>query len=206
MSIIPGPQLSLPFDDLSEKRCTKCLTVKSLSEFHKQKKLPDGHKCYCKACCKEINHQHYIEKIEEKRTYRRQYYQDNKEAFKACAQRRYRANTERIKEQVKAWQKSHWDKTSSYKAKWDKANPEIKRVHVQRRYARRKGAASVHFTKQQLEDKKRYWGYRCWVCGEPYEAMDHVKPLAKHGPHILANLRPICWRCNSSKNDRWPYP
>jgi len=49
-----------------------------------------------------------------------------------------------------------------------------------------------------------YWGNKCWMCEGPFEHVDHVKPLSKGGPHILANLRPACASCNASKNDRWP--
>lgn len=35
---------------------------------------------------------------------------------------------------------------------------------------------------------------------------DHVKPLAKGGPHILANIRPACVSCNSRKHATWAGP
>jgi 5-methylcytosine-specific restriction endonuclease McrA len=48
------------------------------------------------------------------------------------------------------------------------------------------------------------YGDRCYICGEPMEAIDHVKPLTKGGSHWPANIRPICWKCNSTKNNVWP--
>ena len=59
---------------------------------------------------------------------------------------------------------------------------------------------------QQLAAKLSYWGNRCWLCRGPATQVDHVKPLAKGGPHCLANLRPICGSCNSRKQDTWPWP
>ncbi|MFI1913471.1 HNH endonuclease [Nocardia sp. NPDC020380] len=50
-----------------------------------------------------------------------------------------------------------------------------------------------------------YFGGRCWLCRAPYEAIDHVKPLAQGGAHCLSNLRPICSPCNLRKGDRWPF-
>jgi 5-methylcytosine-specific restriction endonuclease McrA len=44
------------------------------------------------------------------------------------------------------------------------------------------------------------------MCGAEAVEWDHVKPLAKGGAHILANLRPACLSCNRSKRDRWPLP
>lgn len=35
---------------LAEKACTKCGEVKPLSEFHRDKKAPDGHAHACKPC------------------------------------------------------------------------------------------------------------------------------------------------------------
>lgn len=45
----------------------------------------------------------------------------------------------------------------------------------------------------------------CWVCGGEATQVDHVKPIAAGGAHILANLRPICGQCNQRKKDKWPY-
>jgi 5-methylcytosine-specific restriction endonuclease McrA len=44
----------------------------------------------------------------------------------------------------------------------------------------------------------------CWLCGGPREQVDHVKPIAAGGSHILANLRPICGSCNQKKWATWP--
>jgi len=42
------------------------------------------------------------------------------------------------------------------------------------------------------------------MCGGASQLQwDHVKPLAKGGAHMLANLRLACSRCNNVKSDRW---
>jgi 5-methylcytosine-specific restriction endonuclease McrA len=46
----------------------------------------------------------------------------------------------------------------------------------------------------------------CWICGGPKDAIDHVKPRARGGAHLLCNLRPICTGCNSAKGSRWYGP
>jgi len=51
-----------------------------------------------------------------------------------------------------------------------------------------------------------YYGGRCWMCGAPWEQIDHVKPLRVGGPNWPANLRPACGPCNGRKNGIWPYP
>ncbi len=35
---------------IQTKHCTKCKKIKSLSEFHKNKRMPDGHHGWCKMC------------------------------------------------------------------------------------------------------------------------------------------------------------
>jgi 5-methylcytosine-specific restriction endonuclease McrA len=88
---------------------------------------------------------------------------------------------------------------------WQKQNPERYRAIQARRRARRRDATVVRFTREQILAKVAYWGGRCWICGGSYEVIDHVKPLARGGAHMLSNLRPACRTCNLSKGGKWPY-
>lgn len=64
----------------------------------------------------------------------------------------------------------------------------------------------MRFDFDLLEQKLAYWGDRCWLCGEPGpDTWDHVKPLKKGGPHMLANLRPAHRSCNSKRSAKWPF-
>jgi 5-methylcytosine-specific restriction endonuclease McrA len=75
----------------------------------------------------------------------------------------------------------------------------------QRAYkARKRAAFTLPFSRDQLGARIAYYGWRCWLCGSTWQQVDHVKPLARGGSHILANLRPICSRCNQSKKAAWP--
>lgn len=46
----------------------------------------------------------------------------------------------------------------------------------------------------------------CGICGLPVEfakfTVDHVVPMSKGGAHVLANLQPAHFACNSKKGDR----
>ncbi len=87
--------------------------------------------------------------------------------------------------------------------RWHEANPEFKREAVRRRRARiQHDAAIVPFTLADLERRLAMWA-GCWMCGGPPRAVDHVKPLARGGSHMLCNLRPACQGCNSSKGRKW---
>lgn len=86
-------------------------------------------------------------------------------------------------------------------------NPEPIRARNRRSAARRRaakaGVQQIPFTGVELAARLAFYGGRCWVCNEPGTHVDHVKPLAAGGPHILANLRPACQACNWKKNSRW---
>lgn len=61
------------------------------------------------------------------------------------------------------------------------------------------GAATI----EQILARVAYFGERCWICGAPWEHLDHVKPVTAGGPDLLANLRPACSSCNSTKRTTW---
>lgn len=72
------------------------------------------------------------------------------------------------------------------------------------RRARMASVARVAFSPKQLAARIAFFGGVCWMCrAAPYEHLDHVKPLARGGPNMLANLRPACQTCNLSKKDKW---
>lgn len=106
----------------------------------------------------------------------------------------YRTNTAKVRERANAWRHANPERTKLFDAR--------------KRRARRalKAAATVKFTADQLAQKISYWSGLCWMCGSPWESIDHVKPLWVGGPHMLANLRPACKSCNSSKGKKWPFP
>lgn len=116
---------------------------------------------------------------------------------------------EAYKEYQRTRKKAEWlrdpDGTRAKARAWRKANPEVYRAAYLRRKLLEAGAAHVPYSKEQLAAKMAYWGNACWVCGGPFEAIDHVKPLSRGGAEILSNLRPICTSDNSSKNASWPW-
>jgi hypothetical protein len=104
-----------------------------------------------------------------------------------------------------SYRAQHPDKVRESVRKWSRANRDKCRQHENVRRARKAAVVTIPFTAEQLAQKWAYYGDRCYLCGEPADATDHVKPIAKGGPHMLANLKPICTPCNSRKRDRWPY-
>lgn len=100
----------------------------------------------------------------------------------------------------------HKDELRAKNRAWQIAHPAECCANTARRRARKRGAAGASYTTAALiQARWDYYGGRCWICGAPAEAMDHVKPLAAGGAHLPCNLRPICRRENSQKGSKWPY-
>lgn len=87
---------------------------------------------------------------------------------------------------------------------------EANKGHYQRRryiYQAAPGGIVLDFTADQRTARFALWGGRCWICGiAGATEVDHVKPISKGGSHCLANLRPICKKCNTRKRNVWPLP
>jgi 5-methylcytosine-specific restriction endonuclease McrA len=131
------------------------------------------------------------------------HYDRNKEARNARSRAYHAANRERLNARSRQYQSENREALNAYKREYLKANKEIaaslarRKVHARR--ARLKGVQVIPFTAAQLDQRMSVFGYKCWMCGAPWEAVDHVKPLARGGAHILCNLRPACQSCNSRK-------
>ena len=89
-------------------------------------------------------------------------------------------------------------------SEWSRANPEKRQAIVERRRARKVAGTvpGVAVDEGSIAARFAYYGNRCYLCGGPADAVDHVIPLALGGLHIPANLRPICHSDNSSKGGR----
>lgn len=110
-------------------------------------------------------------------------------------------NPEAMAAARKAWREANRDRWPGYRRASKKRNPEANRSDVRRRKARKRGASTVPFTREQLRQRLAYFGGLCWMCHGPADQIDHVKPLAAGGGHLLCNLRPACGECNARKRD-----
>lgn len=153
-----------------------------------------------------------------KRRYNQRYYLENLEVIKVKSAEWREANREACARRTAVWRttdperaresrRSHYERHKARRLeanrRWRAANAEAVRESRRRREAREKSVVAVHFTVAKLDERFAYFGNRCWMCGAPADTADHVKPLALGGSHMLANLRPACKRCNSSKRASW---
>lgn len=139
----------------------------------------------------------------------RKHYQENK-AYYAAKNLEWRENNpEAWKAKARRgwdlWEARNPEEVRASKRQWARANAEAANEITRRRRARLRELPTAPFTLAQLEARLSMWP-GCWICGGPKEAVDHVKPCAAGGAHMLANFRPICGTCNSGKNSTWHGP
>lgn len=197
------------------KTCNKCNETKPYTEFYKDSRGRDGYYRRCKACHNKATterrkknperHREYIEKnkdrireyqrvwqqgyraTEKGRQYRKDYYWKNRDRDLARSAEYHRANPDRTKEAWERWCERNADRL-----------PDLRKSRNINRRARKLNAPG-NATPAAIASRVSYFGYACYLCDGPYEAIDHVIPLARGGSNWPANLRPICGSCNSKK-------
>jgi len=120
--------------------------------------------------------------------------------FTAAARVRY---AESNKASKLRWALANKDRVKAAAKARNAAYPEVANERTRKYRASKRAAFTVPFSAEALAQKLAYWGNSCWMCGTDATAVDHVKPLIKQGAHVLANFRPACGPCNSSKGGRW---
>lgn len=192
---------------VTEKKCAACGVVKPASEFQKCRLTVDGLQRVCRDCANAARREGYHRLMSD---------DDYREAYNERKRVEYWLNPEPHRNAAREWAREHYDpeknreKTRRWIAthpeyNWRRDNPEKNRALAARYHARKKGAAGWDYTTaEHIAWRWEMWGGRCYICGAPAEATDHVKPLAAGGGHWPCNLRPICKSCNSRKRDQWP--
>ncbi len=118
-----------------------------------------------------------------------------------------RANPEGERIRKRRYNSTHKEQNAETRRNYNTTHPEAKRAERERHRARKRNAFGIDYTTNAMITARiEYYGWCCWICGKPMEAIDHVKPLSKGGAHLPCNLRPICRDCNSSKGNKWPLP
>lgn len=189
------------------KRCSRGGHEKPLTAFYRRRASKDGLDTQCIACRKLSSAEYYakngshvrnktaaykLANPDWKRDYDSAYQQT--EAYRDY-QRIYRTTN---RAQLRQQQIEKYAADAAYRMR--------RQVNATKRRARMENVQILSFTDKQLAQKFAYWNNCCWVCGSPPTCMDHVKPIAAGGAHMLCNLRPICLGCNNMKKDKWPLP
>lgn len=132
------------------------------------------------------------------------YYAENKEALIRKRIEWY-STSEGGKATTAAYHARHRERRLAENKRWRENNAEYRKqmlkIYGHARRARELNATGS-CTREQMEARWQYFGGKCWMCGDPANAIDHVIPLARGGSNWPANLRPACTPCNSAKGAR----
>ncbi|MDP9145044.1 MAG: HNH endonuclease [Actinomycetota bacterium] len=208
----------------ARKTCTKCQTSKPLDEFGLDRNRRDGFNPWCKVCNRANALRVRNENLDRVRQQQRASYQANREVAIARVRAYARRNRDKILDKHRQYYQDNREVMLAAAAEYKARNPEkvrearrksiakrpdyyraLSAANAATRRARLAKVVQIPFTQEQLAQRLAYYGNRCWICGNAADTLDHVKPIAKGGPNMLANLRPACKSCNSGKCDRWPF-
>lgn len=169
----------------------------------------DGLRGECIECRKTEARKRQLEKPDEIRQSRADYYKANKPLFTERSRKRRQTHGAIDDERVKAWVKANPERRKKIASKH--ASSEKGAVSRLRRRAREKELPDT-FTAAEWTRCLEWWGNCCAYCGkhqsdEPKAmAADHYIPLVSElcPGTIAANMLPTCQSCNSSKHDFMP--
>lgn len=78
---------------------------------------------------------------------------------------------------------------------------ELRRARAARRRAQNRGLPATLDARSWLDVLIAHEG-RCRYCGQPFETLDHIIPLAAGGGSTPDNVAPACRACNEEKADQ----
>jgi 5-methylcytosine-specific restriction endonuclease McrA len=203
--------------EIVTKICPKCRKTKPAGDFYKDRGRRDGLSGYCKECTVANAKSHYqnnkrsvIERItnwyrsnkDKKKAYDKQRRLEKADELKKTKKQYYEDNKESILRKNREHRKSIPEKMLEYKRKWKKNHKDKVNEGTRTRRARVKGNGGVFTKDEWLEILERY-DRKCAKCGsaDRIEA-DHVVPISRGGKNIASNIQPLCRICNASKGNR----
>jgi 5-methylcytosine-specific restriction endonuclease McrA len=187
------------------KQCSDCEVAKPLDKFYKNRRLAYGVDNLCKQCRSIQNAKYYAANSALIRKRSAEWIVANRKRKRQTDADYAERHAHRLKEYRAVWRRNNREQQRQWQTEYYKQNP-TRRAACLMRAAARRAEITNKISLPALEAKWKHWNASCWVCGEPGEAWDHVKPLAAGGAHMLCNLRPICTLCNLRKRDKWPAP
>lgn len=153
------------------------------------------------ADCRAYARNYYATHLETARASRRAYAESHRSENRARAKRYASEHKAEVAERDRRYYQAHRQERRSYARAWGRGNREVVKARAHRYRARKLSAPGWNYTTASLiRQRWEFYGSRCYICGTPAVATDHVIPLARGGTHWPANLRPICTPCNLAKS------
>ncbi len=182
------------------------------------------YKCRCTSCCAAKSERQKNDPNQADRN--RRYREENRDRLRAYARERsslphrreaaaqYRAkNREKLLKYFADRYESNREYALEFQRQWALEHPEQVKANQRKasavRRSRMRQVCTIPFTAKQLAQRFDYYGNSCYLkldgCTGGADHVDHVKPISKGGPNMLANLRPACRHCNVRKGNKWPF-
>jgi 5-methylcytosine-specific restriction endonuclease McrA len=196
-------------DSIPQKLCPKCDTQKPTTAFNKDRKRPDGLAFSCRVCENARGRDYYARNREKVLARTSEYHQANPDVARK-AKKKWKINHREqhltsTRERSAAWRLVNRVKDRLASLRWAKENPDAYRTNQMNRRARMRGSEGT-FTKQEWQEMKARYNYRCLRCGrgepEIKLSIDHIVPIVLGGANDIANIQPLCRACNASKGAR----
>lgn len=210
------------------KFCYGCDSSKSVKEFHRNSKRPDGLATQCKVCSGGHRRRHYLKNLEKTKAQQKKWYAEHREERleKAAARDRATVNAEARKcyaakrEERQLKRRQQWAADAEFRAKANKyrqENREAVNANLRKRYAEDPTIRRASNNRRRYLERSAGSGVSaaewrailachfhccayCLAAGCSLE-MDHVVAISRGGAHHPSNVVPACESCNTSKND-----
>lgn len=141
------------------KRCVKCKTEKSESEFNQNRTTTDGLARVCRTCNQKTMKAWSDKNREKKRQVDRDYYHSHKQEHREY-KRKWRAdNREHKRRKNKEWVAANPDKMAAIIRRWKDRNPDKMKAQRDRQSLRRRNIPSYrlrHAVSQAVRDSLKY--------------------------------------------------
>lgn len=192
---------------MAEKKCSRCVLLKPISHFCKNRRKADGLHYYCRSCMRISQQEHRARHPDKAVTRQSLWRERNREKVNSMARSWRERNREKYISIVRKWKRLNPDKAKAVCAAWRAKYPHRAKAassanSAMRRSAIASGVSNCEVSKWiLLQPKECLWCGK--DCGSRFE-IDHVVPLSRGGRHELVNLCISCKKCNLSKHALMP--
>jgi hypothetical protein len=181
------------------KCCPDCEQIKSVDEFHNNKRTSDGKATYCKVCLLARGTAYRLANPEKIKATNKASKKKNYAKALLTKRKYMQTNKDKINAQKRAWNKANKDKVHEMNQRSYAKNPELFIANAHKRYAKLKGVEQKLVTRKDYQRMQRM---NCVYCeSNDRIEIDHIQPIEKNGRHSIGNLAPACLPCNRSKSD-----